>query len=133
LTDSVDDISNKIRKAKTDPLPLPGLDSLDEEENFKEEVINSRAEAVNLLNIYSALSNETIKNVVEKFVGKQFSDFKKELNEVAVEALAPITKEMRKLLEDKTYLTEIIKDGGHRANIIAQPIVTKVKNIVGFY
>ena len=133
LTDSIDDISNKIRKAKTDPLPLPGLDSLDEEENFKEEVINSRAEAVNLLNIYSALSNETIKNVVEKFVGKQFSDFKKELNEVAVEALAPITKEMRKLLEDKTYLTEIIKDGGHRANIIAQPIVTKVKNIVGFY
>ena len=133
LTDSVDDISNKIRKAKTDPLPLPGLDSLDEEENFKEEVINSRAEAVNLLNIYSALSNETIKNVVEKFVGKQFSDFKKELNEVAVEALAPITKEMRKLLEDKTYLTGIIKDGGNRANIIAQPIINKVKDIVGLY
>ena len=133
LTDSVDDISNKIRKAKTDPLPLPDLDVLDEKENFKEEIINSRAEAVNLLNIYSALSNETTKKVVEKFVGKQFSDFKKELNEVAVEALAPITKEMRKLLEDKTYLTGIIKDGGNRANIIAQPIITKVKNIVGLY
>ena len=133
LTDSIDDISNKIRKAKTDPLPLPDLDSLDDKENFKEEIINSRAEAVNLLNIYSALSNETTKKVVEKFVGKQFSDFKKELNEVAVETLAPITKEMRKLLEDKTYLTGIIKDGGNRANIIAQPIITKVKNIVGLY
>jgi tryptophanyl-tRNA synthetase len=133
LTDSVDDISNKIRKAKTDPLPLPDLDALDDKENFKEEIINSRAEAVNLLNIYSALSNETTKKVVEKFVGKQFSDFKKELNEVAVETLAPITKEMRKLLEDKTYLTGIIKDGGNRANIIAQPIITKVKDIVGLY
>ena len=133
LTDSIDDISNKIRKAKTDPLPLPDLDALDDKENFKEEIINSRAEAVNLLNIYSALSNDTTKKVVEKFVGKQFSDFKKELNEVAVETLAPITKEMRKLLEDKTYLTGIIKDGGNRANIIAQPIITKVKNIVGLY
>jgi tryptophanyl-tRNA synthetase len=133
LTDSIDDISNKIRKAKTDPLPLPDLDALDDKENFKEEIINSRAEAVNLLNIYSALSNETTKKVVEKFVGKQFSDFKKELNEVAVETLAPITKEMRKLLEDKTYLTGIIKDGGNRANIIAQPIIIKVKDIVGLY
>ena len=133
LTDSIDDISNKIRKAKTDPLPLPDLDTLDDKENFKEEIINSRAEAVNLLNIYSALSNETTKKVVEKFVGKQFSDFKKELNEVAVETLAPITTEMRKLLEDKTYLTGIIKDGGNRANIIAQPIITKVKDIVGLY
>ena len=133
FTDSVDDISNKIRKAKTDPLPLPDLDALDDKENFKEEIINSRAEAVNLLNIYSALSNETTKKVVEKFVGKQFSDFKKELNEVAVETLAPITTEMRKLLEDKTYLTGIIKDGGNRANIIAQPIITKVKDIVGLY
>jgi tryptophanyl-tRNA synthetase len=133
LTDSIDDISNKIRKAKTDPLPLPDLDTLDDKENFKEEIINSRAEAVKLLNIYSALSNETTKKVVEKFVGKQFSDFKKELNEVAVETLAPITKEMRKLLEDKTYLTGIIKDGGNRANIIAQPIITKVKDIVGLY
>ncbi|MBT3938430.1 MAG: tryptophan--tRNA ligase [Pelagibacterales bacterium] len=133
LTDSIDDISNKIRKAKTDPLPLPDANSLNEEGNFKEETINSRAEAVNLLNIYSALSNEDIIKVVEKFEGRQFSDFKKELNEIAVETLAPITKEMRKLLKDKTYLESIIKDGGNRANILAQPIITKVKDIIGFY
>ena len=133
LTDNIDGISNKIRKAKTDPLPLPDANSLNEEGNFKEETINSRAEAVNLLNIYSALSNEDIIKVVEKFEGRQFSDFKKELNEIAVETLAPITKEMRKLLEDKTYLESIIKNGGNRANILAQPIITKVKDIIGFY
>ena len=133
LTDSADDISNKIRKAKTDPLPLPGTDSLDTEGNFKEEIILTRPEAVNLLNIYSALSNENTKKVVERFADKQFSTFKNELNELAVDSLGPITQEMRKLLEDKTYLESILKDGGDRANILAQPIITTVKDIVGFY
>ena len=133
LTDSADDISNKIRKAKTDPLPLPGTDSLDTEGNFKEEIILTRPEAVNLLNIYSALSNENTKKVVERFADNQFSTFKNELNELAVDSLGPITQEMRKLLEDKTYLESILKDGGDRANILAQPIITKVKDIVGFY
>jgi tryptophanyl-tRNA synthetase len=133
LTDSADDISNKIRKAKTDPLPLPGTDSLDTEGNFKEEIIIARPEAVNLLNIYSALSNENTKKVVERFADNQFSTFKNELNELAVDSLGPINQEMRKLLEDKTYLESILKDGGDRANILAQPIITKVKDIVGFY
>jgi tryptophanyl-tRNA synthetase len=133
LTDSADDISNKIRKAKTDPLPLPGTDSLDTEGNFKEEIILTRPEAVNLLNIYSALSNENTKKVVERFADNQFSTFKNELNELAVDSLGPINQEMRKLLEDKTYLESILKDGGDRANILAQPIITKVKDIVGFY
>ena len=133
LTDSADDISNKIRKAKTDPLPLPGTDSLDTEGNFKEEIIIARPEAVNLLNIYSALSNENTKKVVERFADNQFSTFKNELNELAVDSLGPINQEMRKLLEDKTYLESILKDGGDRANILAQPIITTVKDIVGFY
>ncbi len=133
LTDSADDISNKIRKAKTDPLPLPGTDSLDTEGNFKEEIIIARPEAVNLLNIYSALSNENTKKVVERFADNQFSTFKNELNELAVDSLGPINQEMRKLLEDKTYLESILKDGGDRANILSQPIITTVKDIVGFY
>ncbi len=133
LTDSADDISNKIRKAKTDPLPLPGTDSLDTEGNFKEEIIIARPEAVNLLNIYSALSNENTKKVVERFADNQFSTFKNELNELAVDSLGPINQEMQKLLEDKTYLESILKDGGDRANILAQPIITTVKDIVGFY
>ena len=133
LTDSADDISNKIRKAKTDPLPLPDPSCLGKEEIFNEDIICNRPEAVNLLNIFSALSNENIKKVVEKFSEKQFSFFKNELNELSVEVLGPITREMRKLLEDKTYLEEILNKGGEKANIIAKPILKKTKEIVGFY
>jgi tryptophanyl-tRNA synthetase len=133
LTDSADDISNKIRKAKTDPLPLPDISCLDNEEKFIEDIVTNRPEAVNLLNIYSALANESVKEVVSKFSEKQFSYFKNELNELSVETLGPITKEMRKLLDDKTYLEEILNNGGVKANRIAEPILKETKNIVGFY
>jgi tryptophanyl-tRNA synthetase len=133
LTDSADDISNKIRKAKTDPLPLPDLSCLDNEEKFNEDIIINRPEAVNLLNIYSALSSEDTKTVVSKFSEKQFSFFKNELNQLSVETLSPITKEMRKLLDDKSYLEEILNKGGDKANIIAKPILKEAKKIIGFY
>lgn len=133
LTDSADDISNKIRKAKTDPLPLPDLSCLDNEDKFNEDIIINRPEAVNLLNIYAALSNQDTKMVVSKFSEKQFSFFKNELNQLSVETLSPITKEMRKLLDDKSYLEEILKKGENKANSIAKPILKEVKEIVGFY
>jgi len=133
LTDSADDISNKIRKAKTDPLPLPDLSCLDNEEKFNEDIIINRPEVVNLLNIYSALSNENTKNVVSKFSEKQFSFFKNELNQLSVETLSPITREMRKLLDDKSYLEEILNNGRDKANSIAEPILKEAKEIVGFY
>ena len=133
LTDSADDISNKIRKAKTDPLPLPDLSCLDIEEKFNEDIIINRPEVVNLLNIYSALSNENTKNVVSKFSEKQFSFFKNELNQLSVETLSPITREMRKLLDDKSYLEEILNNGRDKANSIAEPILKEAKEIVGFY
>ena len=133
LTDSADDISNKIRKAKTDPLPLPDLSCLDNEEKFNEDITMNRPEAVNLLNIYSALSNENTKNVVSKFSEKQFSFFKNELNQLSVETLSPITREMRKLLDDKSYLEEILNNGRDKANSIAEPILKEAKEIVGFY
>ena len=133
LTDSADDISNKIRKAKTDPLPLPDLSCLVNEEKFNEDIIMNRPEAVNLLNIYSALSNEDTKTVVSKFSEKQFSFFKNELNQLSVETLSPITREMRKLLDDKSYLEEILNNGRDKANSIAEPILKEAKEIVGFY
>ena len=133
LTDSADDISNKIRKAKTDPLPLPDLSCLDNEEKFNEDIIINRPGVVNLLNIYSALSNENTKNVVSKFSEKQFSFFKNELNQLSVETLSPITREMRKLLDDKSYLEEILNNGRDKANSIAEPILKEAKEIVGFY
>ena len=133
LTDNADDISKKIRKAKTDPLPLPDISCLDNEEKFKDDIIESRPEAVNLLNIYAALANENIKKVVSTFAEKQFSFFKNQLNDMSVEVLSPITEEMRKLIEDKAYLESILNKGGENADNIASPILKKTKEIVGFY
>ena len=133
LTDNADDISKKIRKAKTDPLPLPDLSCLDNEEKFKDDIIATRPEAVNLLNIYAALANENIKKVVSTFAEKQFSFFKNQLNDISVEVLSPITEEMRKLIDDKAYLESILNKGGENADSIASPILKKTKEIVGFY
>jgi tryptophanyl-tRNA synthetase len=133
LTDSADDISKKIRKAKTDPLPLPDENCLDSEGKFIPDILVERSEAVNLLNIYCALSNESIKKVVKQFSGTQFSHFKNKLNELAVESLGSITKEMRRLLEDQKYLESLLIDGGDRANTLAKPIIDKTKNIVGYF
>ncbi len=133
LTDNADDISKKIRKAKTDPLPLPDLSCLDNEEKFKDDIIATRPEAVNLLNIYAALANENIKKVVSTFAEKQFSFFKNQLNDISVEVLSPITEEMRKLIDDKAYLESILNKGGENADSIASPILQKTKEIVGFY
>jgi len=133
LTDNVDEIANKIKKAKTDPLPLPDLSCLDEEENFKKEIIENRPEVINLINIYSSLSKDSISQVVKKYSGNQFSIFKNDLSDLSVEVLSPITIEMRKLLNDKKYLEGILKEGGVKANSIAEPIIQKTKNIVGFF
>ena len=97
LTDNADDIAAKIKKAKTDPLSLPEIDSIDEGGNFKENIISERPEMVNLINIYSALSNSSILEVVTKYSGTQFSLFKNDLRDLSVDALGSITNEMRKL------------------------------------
>tara|TARA_Y100001936_G_scaffold84067_1_gene82635 strand:+ start:1946 stop:2968 length:1023 start_codon:yes stop_codon:yes gene_type:complete len=133
LTDNADDIAAKIKKAKTDPLSLPEIDSIDEGGNFKENIISERPEMVNLINIYSALSNSSILEVVTKYSGTQFSLFKNDLRDLSVDALGSITNEMRKLLDDKKYLEDILINGGSKANYIAEPIIKKTKNIVGFF
>ena len=133
LTDNADDIAAKIKKAKTDPLSLPEIDSIDEGGNFKENIISKRPEMVNLINIYSALSNSSILEVVTKYSGTQFSLFKNDLRDLSVDALGSITNEMRKLLDDKKYLEDILINGGSKANDIAEPIIKKTKNIVGFF
>ena len=133
LTDNADDIAAKIKKAKTDPLSLPEIDSIDEGGNFKENIISERPEMVNLINIYSALSNSSNLEVVTKYSGTQFSLFKNDLRDLSVDALGSITNEMRKLLDDKKYLEDILINGGSKANDIAEPIIKKTKNIVGFF
>jgi tryptophanyl-tRNA synthetase len=122
LTDDADTIAQKIRKAKTDPLPLPT-----NENEFK-----GRPEAENLLNIYAALADEPVKDVMERFAGQQFSVFKGTLADLAVAKLSPITQEMRRLMADPVEIDKLLADGAEKASAIAEPIVKEVKKIVGF-
>ena len=122
LTDDKDQIINKIKKAKTDPLPMPN--------DIKE--LDERLEAKNLLGIYSSLTNSKLQNSVQIFAGKNFSQFKEKLAEELVEKIEPISKEIKKLLNDKQFLDEILLDGVEKANSIASKKIKRIKEIVGF-
>ncbi len=122
LTDNNDAIVNKIKKAKTDPLPLPS--------NLSE--LEKRPEAKNLLGIYSSLTNSTIEKSINEFAGKNFSEFKERLSQILVEKINPISKEILKLINDKNYLDSILLEGNKKANVIASQKVKKMQEIIGF-
>ena len=122
LTDDEDQIINKIKKAKTDPLPLP--------ETLAE--IEKRPEAKNLIGIYSSLVNQNLEKSIIEFSGKNFSEFKENLSQVLVEKIIPISTEIKKLLAEKEYLDTILSDGSEKANKIASKKVNKIHEIVGF-
>jgi tryptophanyl-tRNA synthetase len=122
LKDDSDLIINKIKKAKTDPLPMP---------NSTKDLVE-RLEAKNLLGIYSSLTNSTMEKSVEIFAGKNFSEFKEKLSEVLVDRIQPITLEIKKLLNDKLYLDKILLEGVERADKIASQKIKRIKQIVGF-
>ena len=122
LTDDKDQIINKIKKAKTDPYPLP--DSLDE--------LDKRPEAQNLITIFAALSEQSEESVLSEFAGKGFGDFKKYLAELAVEIMGPIGKEMQRLMNYPDEVDSILNHGANKAREIAKPIVSEAKEIVGF-
>ena len=122
LTDDKDQIINKIKKAKTDPMPMPKTVSELEE----------RLEAKNLIGIYASLTNSNIEKSVESFIGKNFSEFKEKLSEVLVDKIEPISLEIKKLLNDQTYLNNILQVGAEKANSIASKKIQNIKEIVGF-
>ncbi|HEX4158858.1 MAG TPA: tryptophan--tRNA ligase [Rhizomicrobium sp.] len=122
LTDDADTIVQKIRKARTDPEPLP-----DSEKGFE-----GRPEAENLVNIFAALADDSRDNVITRFAGQQFSSFKNELAELAVERLVPIAAEMRRLLADPAEIDDLLRSGAAKARAIASPVMAEVKQIVGF-
>jgi len=122
LTDDAETIANKIKRAKTDPLPLPA--SKDE--------LKERPEAENLLNIYAALAEQDRDAVIAQFAGQQFSGFKNALADLTVSKLEPINKEMRRLLADPAEIDRILKAGAQNARAIATPIMDEVKKRVGF-
>lgn len=121
LADDADTIALKIRKAKTDPEPLP--DTV--------EALETRPEADNLVTIMAALSDRSRKDVLEAHAGQQFSAFKAALVEVAVAALSPISGEMNRLMADKGEIDRILRDGAERAAAIADRTMSEVKDIVG--
>ena len=121
LTDDADTIARKIRKAKTDIEPLPS----------EAKGLDERPEADNLVGIYAALADMSRDAVVSEFAGKQFSVFKPALADLAVEKLAPIAGEMRRLMADPGHIDAILKDGGERAGAIAEKTMADVRDILG--
>jgi tryptophanyl-tRNA synthetase len=123
LTDTPEQIADKIKRAKTDPEPLP--DHVDG--------LKGRAEADNLITIYAALSNKTKADVVAEFAGQQFSAFKPKLSELCVEQLSPITARMRELLADPAEIDRILARGADKAREISTPIMKDVTRLMGFW
>ena len=115
LTDDADVMINKIKKAKTDALPLPS--------NIKD--LEKRPETKNLLGIYSSLNNENLEKTIQLFEGKNYSEFKEKLSQVLVEKIEPISKKLKKLMSEEKYLDKILINGYQKANMIASE---KVKN-----
>ena len=122
LTDEKDDIINKIKKAKTDPLPMP---------NSKEE-LEKRPEAKNLIGIYSSLTGHNLEQSIKEFSGKNFSEFKENLSQIVVDKINPISIEIKKLLSENDYLDKILSEGCENADIIASKKIKKIHEIVGF-
>ena len=121
MTDNADTIASKIRKAKTDPDALPS----------EPKGLENRPEARNLVNIYAALSDASISDVLKEFGGQQFGTFKPILAELAVNHLAPISSEMARLMNDPNEIDRLLNNGAMRADIIAAPILKKVKTAIG--
>jgi tryptophanyl-tRNA synthetase len=122
LTDDADAIAQKIRKAKTDPEPLP----------HEEKGLEHRPEADNLVGIYAALADASRAQVLAQFGGAQFSAFKAALIDLTVGKLAPLNAEMRRLIADPAYIDDVLADGAMRAQRIAAETMKAVKDIVGF-
>ncbi len=122
LTDDKDQIINKIKKAKTDTLPLPSTI----------EELEKRPEAKNLIGIYSSLMNDTLQKSIDEFAGKNFSEFKEKLSDLVVKEINPISLKIKELLDDKVFLEKILKDGYEKANEIASEKIKKIHEIVGF-
>ena len=122
LTDDKDTIVNKIKKAKTDALPLPST----------VEELEKRPEAKNLIGIFSSLSGLTLENSLNEFSGKNFSNFKENLSQLLIEKIIPISQKIKELLNDHNYLDSILINGCKKANKIASEKVKKIHQIIGF-
>ena len=122
LTDTAENITQKIKKAKTDPEPLPQ----------DKTGLEKRPEAENLISIFASLQDTSIESVIKDYAGKEFSTFKKDLADLSVSKLEPITSEMNKLMSDVSYIDSILNKGRENAIAVAEPVLQKTKEIIGF-
>ena len=123
LTDDADAINQKVRKARTDPEPLPELLA----------DLKGRTEAENLIGIYAALSGRTAQEVLTEFAGQGFGAFKPKLADLAVSVMGPIGDEMRRYLADPAEIDRVLTQGAERARAVAAPNMAEVRKIVGFW
>ena len=123
LKDSADDIIKKIKKAKSDSSPIP--------DNLKD--LETKHEALNLINIYSDLTNSSLEQAVNELKGKEYSYLKNKLSEILVEVICPVGKKIRELLNDKSYLEKVLKEGTEKARILAEYNLKEIRNAVGFF
>ena len=121
LSDSADEINKKIKKAKSDSEPIP--------DNLKS--LEKKPEALNLLTIYSELSENNLEKTLQDMAGKEYSFLKNKLTEILVNEITPVAKEIQKLLDDKSHLKQVFKNGSEKANIIAEENLKKIRDIVG--
>ena len=122
LNDDKDSIINKIKKAKTDPHPIP--DTIEQ--------LKKRPEAENLLGIYSSLNNQILNETLNEFSGKNFSDFKKKLSDLIIDKISPISQKMKEIQTDNKFIDDVLKQGAEKANKIASKKVDEMKKIIGF-
>ena len=121
LKDSADEINKKIKKAKSDSEPIP--------DNLKS--LEKKPEALNLLTIYSELSKNNLENVLKEMAGKEYSFLKTKLTEILISEITPVGKEIKKLLDDKSHLKQVLKKGSEKAIIIAEENLKNIRDIVG--
>ena len=122
MTDSKDQIVNKIKKAKTDNDPLPNTNK----------DIQKRPEVENLLGIYSSMNNQSLLKTINEFSGKNFSNLKQKLTEIVVEKISPISNEINKLQKDPKFIDDVLQEGAQKAEEIANKKVQEIKKIIGF-
>ncbi|GAB5468847.1 MAG: tryptophan--tRNA ligase [Rhodospirillales bacterium] len=132
MTDGPDQIALKIRKATTDPNPLPEVSDLDGEGKPLESARAERPECWNLLGIYAALAEKPLAEVVAEQAGQNFSAFKRSLTDLAVGTLGPVGEEMSRLMADPGYVDGVLGDGAARARALAEPVLAEAYAAVGF-
>ncbi len=121
LKDNADEISKKIKKAKSDSEQIPN--------NLK--LLENKPEALNLINIYSEISKTSLEKVLNEMSGKEYSFLKKKLTELLISEITPVGKEIEKLLGDKSHLLKILEKGREKANIIAEENLKNIREKVG--